>query len=221
MHSVEKLLKKDEELKELRKEEQRIWGELSEIARKIMPDQLKALGYEKAKEVSKIIFSHISGERKKEISEVLRTLELSEHPESEGAVWYPDINEIPELSAEQKHVLDEAVVRFRVGEFINLSCPLMQRTGLSKAQLKASAAFLAEKGVLKKYYHLCCQNCSEEGLFDEEDIQKIFDEEKTPYCMECDEEMFPDKEELKAELSNGPEIIYRVEKQPKDVAWRR
>ena len=163
MHSVEKLLKKDEELKELRKEEQRIWGELSEIARKIMPDQLKALGYEKAKEVSKIIFSHISGERKKEISEVLRTLELSEHPESEGAVWYPDINEIPELSAEQKHVLDEAVVRFRVGEFINLSCPLMQRTGLSKAQLKASAAFLAEKGVLKNTIIYAARTAAKRG----------------------------------------------------------
>ena len=221
MNSIERLFEKEEELKEVRKEEQRVWGELKEAAKKVVPDQLTSLGYEKAKEVSKIISSHISDERMEEISAVIRALELSEHPESAGAVWYPDINEIPGLSLQEKHLLDEAVNHFRVGEFITLSCSLMQKTGITKDQLRASAEFLTEKGVLKKCYHLDCQICGEKGLFDEETIQSILNEEEFIYCIECDDEMFSDKVALKAELESDPDTAYRVEKQPKDVEWKR
>lgn len=221
MNSIERLLKKEEELKEIRKKGERVWDEFREIAQEITPDQLTELGYEKAKEVCKIIFHLVSEERYEELSVALRKLELAEYPESEGAVWYPDINKIPGLSLKEKYILDEAFIRFRIGEFINLSCPLMQKTGLVKERLKESAEFLTQKGVLKKYYRLGCQNCGEEDIFDEETIQEIFSEEKTPYCMECDKEMFRDKDELRADLENGPDVVYRVEKQPEDVKWRK
>lgn len=220
METIEKLLKKEEELKEIRKEEQRIWGELREIAQEVTPAHLTELGYDKAQEIYKIVIRFLWEEREEELSAVLRELELAEHPESKGAIWYPDINEIPGLSLQEKHLLDEAVNRFRVGEFINLSCPLMQKTGIAKDQLRASAEFLTEKGVLKKYYHLGCQRCGEKALFDEETIQSILNEEDFIYCIECDDEMFSDKVALKAELESDPDTAYRIEKHPKDVTWR-
>ena len=93
--------------------------------------------------------------------------------------------------------------------------------GMQKPLMVIGARQIGKTYIIKEFCKKKFKNYIYINLFEQTEIIKIFDEEKTPYCMECDEEMFPDKEELKAELSNGPEIIYRVEKQPKDVAWRR
>lgn len=220
MNNVEKLINKKMELEEIEKEDRRVWKEIREIAQGVTPEQLTSLGYDRAKGAYRILLQHVSEERGKELSAALRKLELKEHPESEGAVWFPEINEIPCLTLEEKYLLDEAVSHYRVGEFIDLSCQLMKETGISKEHLKTSAEFLSGKGVLCRHYCLGCRSCGEYAFYGEDIIQELLNGEIRAYCTECEKDIFEDKEELRAQLEGCPEAIYRVEKQPRYVPWR-
>lgn len=94
-----------------------------------------------------------------EIGQLIQEMKEEEYPELLGVHHFPVLREIDFLSEEQKKVLDDLLVRYRIGHYVFPS--VLYRLIPDRKKVEQLSDWLVENRVVRKEYRLLCPHCSE------------------------------------------------------------
>jgi hypothetical protein len=150
-----------------RKKKNRKKIEIKQLNNSISMESIRALGYEKAKEVFKEVRYNLEQDVKDQFIALLKELKEAAYPILKKAHYYPIINEMDFLTDAQKNSLDSILIEFR-NSYIMTRCGAWYDLKFSQELTEKALAFLYEKGILKKYYVVTCP-CGDDRTFISED----------------------------------------------------
>lgn len=125
--------------------------EIELINSEINTGDVKALEYDKAKEILQILKDNLTYNQLKDFKNILKELKIKKYPILNKAHYYPIINQIDFLNDKQKHDLDEVLYHFETKMIVQES-RLWESLHYNKEAENKIFDFLYNNKIVKKTY---------------------------------------------------------------------
>lgn len=125
-------------------------------------DEFKALSYLEAKKTYETIHQNLEHEQCLQLEEVLEEIKINDYPALSIAHYYPVINEIDYLDANQKKQLDEVLRCFSNKNYLITTSSIWFELNFNEELTEKILNFLYKKGILQKNYAFYCSCGSED-----------------------------------------------------------
>lgn len=186
--------------KEIKSELEKRRNEIYDLNRKIDLEEVKSLGYDKAKELYEIIKYNLHyKEDRPKFEELLKELKEIAYPEIKRAHFYPVLNEIDFLTQEQIRIFDKTLYSNNKRWVIRKdNWHLFRDINVSYEEVDKIIEFMLSKDMLTKKYVVTCPCGEESEVISEEqylNMKKYFDIEsrfKTNDVSEEEENWYED-----------------------------